>query len=96
MSLAGLKDDLIKSFHEQMFSRDQQVAEITAELNACYARLEESDSLLERCFLFAFLRFDSDHHHSACATLQDNVKLAQEEAVKVAPSLPLPSPFGHL
>jgi hypothetical protein len=59
--LAGLKDELIMSFQEQMRSRDQHVAEMTAELSACYARLEESDSLLERCLLLPCC--------SACLTL---------------------------
>lgn len=42
-----LKDDLIKSFQEQMRIRDKELVSITAELDSCYARLEDSDSLLE-------------------------------------------------
>jgi hypothetical protein len=49
MPFAVLKDDLIKSFHDQMRGRDDELASVTAELNACYARLVESDSILERC-----------------------------------------------
>ena len=52
---AVLKDDLIKSFQEQMRIRDEELASITAELDSCYARLEDSDSLLERFdFLYSF------------------------------------------
>jgi hypothetical protein len=52
---AVLKDDLIKSFQEQMRIRDEELVLITAELDSCYARLEDSDSLLERFdFLYSF------------------------------------------
>jgi hypothetical protein len=52
---AVLKDDLIKSFQEQMRIRDEELVSITAELDSCYARLEDSDSLLERFdFLYSF------------------------------------------
>ncbi len=49
MTFAVLKDDLIKSFDDQMRGREDELASVTAELNACYARLVESDSILERC-----------------------------------------------
>ena len=53
--LAVLKDDLIKSFQEQMRIRDEELVSITAELDSCYARLEDSDSLLQRFdFLYSF------------------------------------------
>ena len=52
---AVLKDDLIKSFQEQMRIRDEELVSITAELDSCYARLEDSDLLLERFdFLYSF------------------------------------------
>jgi hypothetical protein len=52
---AVLKDDLIKSFQEQMRIRDEELVSITAELDSCYARLEDSDSLLQRFdFLYSF------------------------------------------
>ena len=48
MPRAALKDDLIASFQQQMGSKDEHIAAVNAELNACCARLAESDSLLER------------------------------------------------
>jgi hypothetical protein len=45
---AVLKDGLISSFQKQLSDREEQVQTLTAELNSCYARLLESDSLLER------------------------------------------------
>jgi hypothetical protein len=48
MPRAALKDDLIASFLQPLGSKDEHIAAVNAELNACCARLAESDSLLER------------------------------------------------
>jgi hypothetical protein len=61
MLLAVLKDDLIQSFQQQLSDRDQQVESLTAELNSCYARLSESDALLERCRALCWFFFFDDN-----------------------------------
>jgi hypothetical protein len=84
MPFAVLKDDLILSFQQQLSDRDEQVRSLTAELDSCYARLVESDSLLERFFVFYGLFFFLiTQPHSACSSLQENVQLGQETAEKV-------------
>ncbi len=83
---AALKDDLIASFQKQMSSTDDHVAALNAELNACCVRLAESDSLLERfelLFPAAFLSILLTLSCSACASLQQNVSLVQDAALKV-------------
>jgi hypothetical protein len=84
MLFAVLKDDLIASFKQQLSDREEQVRSLTAELNSCYARLVESDSLLERFHAlrnFIFLMITPCH--SACSSLQENVKLGHTAAQMV-------------
>ena len=61
MPLAVLKDDLIQSFQQQLSDRDQRVDSLTAELNSCYTRLSESDTLLERCRALCWLFLFDDN-----------------------------------
>jgi hypothetical protein len=56
MLCAALKDDLISSFQQQMSGRDEHIAALNAELNACYVRLAESDALVERFDFLWLLR----------------------------------------
>ncbi len=83
---AALKDDLIASFQQQMSSKDDHIAALNAELNACCVRLAESDALLERFELLsaaASISILLTLSCSACASLQQNVSLVQDAALKV-------------